>query len=202
MSDESELIEQLLQGSESAYRSVVEQYHSLMLQVARSIVGASIADEVVQESWVSVIKALPDFEKRASLKTWILRIVSNTAKTRLRKENRSIAVGDINDLELFSIPDERFEPDGHWAAPPRAWDLATPDAILASDELKARLRDGMNKLPSMQQTILVLREMEGLEMDEICKILGISESNSRVLLHRARVQLWQVVDRYENDAKC
>lgn len=199
MSDEQALITQLLAGNENAYRQVVKQHHALMLQVAKSIVGSSIADEVVQESWLAVIKALPSFEQRSSFKTWLLRIVSNNAKTRLRKENRSVAVGDIHDLELLSVPVDRFEPDGHWSKPPPIWDLASPDEILASEELKTRLNDALGKLPSAQQTILVLREMEGLEMDEICKILGISESNSRVLLHRARMQLWQVVDKYEND---
>ncbi len=198
-SNESELIEQLIDGNEKAYRYVVQAYHSNMLYVARSIVGPAIADEVVQESWVSVIKALPKFEGRSSLKTWVLRIVSNSAKTRLRKESRNIAVGDTTDIEKISALSERFQENGGWSAPPQQWNVATPDALLSSEELKHIIYSTIDKLPTIQQSIISLRDMEGMSMTEICKVLDITESNSRVILHRARTKVWQAIEKYQDN---
>ena len=197
--NESELIKQLIDGDETAYRYVVQAYHNNMLYVARSIVGPAIADEVVQEAWVSVIKALPKFEGRSSLKTWVLRIVSNSAKTRLRKESRNIAMGDASDMEALSVPTERFQENGHWSAPPQQWNIASPDALLASDELKSIIYATIEKLPPIQQSIVSLRDMEGMSMLEICKVLDITESNSRVLLHRARAKIWQAIEKYQGN---
>ncbi len=196
--NEQALIKQLISGDEQAYRHVVKNYQSSMLYVARSIVGTSIADEIVQDAWLSVIKALPKFEGRSSLKTWILRIVSNSAKSRLRKESRQFAAGDAADLEILSsLPSEKFNDNGSWATPPKHWDIASPDALIASEELNNIVRRAIDKLPSLQQSIVTLREMEGLKMEDICKILEISESNSRVLLHRARTKIWQAIDKHQ-----
>ena len=195
--EEQELIQRLLAGDENAFRQAVKNYQNTMLYVARSLVGTAIADEVVQEAWLSIIKALPNFEGRSSLKTWIIRIVSNSAKSRLRKERRSTSVGDANDIEALSIPDERFQENGHWAAPPQQWNCASPDEILASEQLKSVIYQCIDKLPPLQQSLIVLREMEDMPMEEICKILDISESNSRVLLHRARTRIWQAIEKHQ-----
>lgn len=195
--DENELIKALLAGDENAFRQLVQSYHNLMKQVARSIVGDAIAEEVVQDAWIAVIKGLDKFEGRSQLKTWILRIVSNSAKTRLRKEARSIAVGDAEDVQKSTLPAERFKQDGHWAIPPSPWHSDQPDQLLASEQLQQQLSQAIDQLPANQQAVLILREMEGLTMEEVCKILDISESNARVLLHRARTKLWQVVESSE-----
>jgi len=196
--NEQALITQLLKGDEQAYRYIVKNYQSSMQYVARSIVGTAIADEIVQDAWLSVIKALPKFEGRSSLKTWILRIVSNSAKSRLRKESRQFAAGDAADLEILSsLPSEKFNDNGSWATPPKHWDIASPEALIASEELNNVVHRTINKLPTLQQSIVTLREMEGLEMEDICKILEISESNSRVLLHRARTKIWQAIDKHQ-----
>jgi len=200
--DEQDLIKLLLSGDEKAYRHVVKNYHNSMHYVARSIVGTAIADEVVQEAWVSVIKALPRFEGRSSLKTWILRIVSNSAKSRLRKESRHFSAGNANDMEALNIPDERFSENGHWASPPSHWNIASPDALIAEEELNAVIRQTIDKLPEIQQAIISLRDMDGLSMEEICKILEISESNSRVLLHRARSKIWQAIEKHQGKPTC
>lgn len=198
--DEQTLIKRLIDGDEQAFTYVVSQYQALMGQIARSIVGEAIADEVVQESWLSIIRALPKFEGRSSLKTWMMRIVSNTAKTRLRKEARSSSVGNAQDVEDY-VPSERFRPDGHWEQGPTRWSTERPEELLAQEQLKTALQQQINQLPVTQRAVLTLREMEGLEMDEVCKILDISHANARVLLHRARTTLWQVVERYE-DKSC
>ena len=196
---EQDLISRLIDGDEKAYREVVTDYHSSMLYVARAIVGTAIADEIVQEAWISVIKALPKFEGRSSLKTWILRIVSNNAKSRLRKESRHFSAGDAADLEVIGMPQERFSDDGHWAVPPSRWNIESPDQLLTSEELQTCMREAIDKLPLIQQTILSLRDMDGMSMQEICKILEISDSNSRVLLHRARIKVFQAIEKFQGN---
>jgi len=196
---EQDLIERLLNGDDIAYTQIVTEYQSSMLYVARTIVGTAIADEVVQEAWMSVIKALPKFEGRSSLKTWILRIVSNNAKSRLRKESRHFSAGDSSDLENLGMPQERFSDNGHWTIPPSRWNIESPDELLTSNELQTCVRLAIDKLPPIQQTILSLRDMDGLSMEEICKILEISESNSRVLLHRARTKVFLAIEKFQGN---
>ncbi len=196
---EQELIQRLLDGDEAAYRQVVTDYHASMFYVARAIAGTAIADEIVQEAWLSVIKALPQFEGRSSLKTWILRIVSNNAKTRLRKESRHFSAGDAADLEVIGMPQARFSEDGHWAIPPARWNIESPDELLIRQELQACMQEAISKLPPIQQAVLSLRDMEGLSMQEICKVLTVSESNSRVLLHRARTKVFQAIEKFQGN---
>jgi RNA polymerase sigma-70 factor (ECF subfamily) len=195
--DEKNLIASLINGEESAYLQLVSSYQGLMVQVARAIVGDAIAEEVVQESWLSVMKALPKFEGRSQLKTWILRIVSNTAKTRLRKESRMTAVGGAEELQTMLYPDQRFDETGHWSTPPRRWHSEQPDELLASEQLQKIIQQAICDLPSNQRAVLTLREMEGLAVEDVCNILDISESNVRVLLHRARAKIWQTIESSE-----
>lgn len=197
--DEKELVRRLLAGDEPSYRQLVSDCHRAMYSFARAIVGDGIADEVVQEAWVSVIRALPRFEHRSSLKTWILRIVSNTAKNRLRKESR---LAPIEDMEGFvDSPDAggTWDARGHWRsdAVPASWHHTRPEEILSTEQLRINLEHCLERLPAMQQAALRLRDMEGLDFADICKILDVSESNVRVLVHRARTRLRQVIDDYE-----
>lgn len=191
---EQELISKLIEGDESAFREVVRTLHVPMTYVARAIVGQDLAADVVQDAWVMAIKALPSFERRSSLKTWILCIVANAAKARLRKEGRMIAMGDAQDIENAGLSNHRFLEDGHWADPPRVWHADTPERILASEQLRVQVFKAIDELPENQRAVLVLRDIEEVELSEICNILDISESNCRVLLHRARTRLWQIID--------
>ncbi len=195
--DESQLIARLIAGDEDSYRAIVRQYHPSMHAFARAIIGESLADEVVQETWISVIKALPQFEARSSLKTWILRIVSNTAKNRLRKESRLVSFEDLGGAADDGQGDW-FDTHGHWQASHMvyAWHHVLPEDILGSDQLRQQLQTALAALPPQQQAAVVLRDMEGLEFEEICKILEVSESNVRVLLHRGRTKLRTVIDTY------
>jgi RNA polymerase sigma-70 factor (ECF subfamily) len=193
---DDELIPRLLAHDEAAYAQIVAAYHGLMVHLARAIVGAAIADEVAQEAWVAVLRALPRFERRSSLKTWILRIVSNTAKSRLRHESRSVNLGDS--LEESPIVDPaRFKPNAHWASPPAMWHAETPDALLASTELRECVNQALAELPPLQRAAVTLRDMQGLSMEVICKILEVSESNGRVLLHRARSRIQMAIEEHE-----
>ena len=199
--DDNELISRLLQKDEKIYAQVVKTYYRPMLNIAQAIVGQAFADEVVQDAWLAVVRALPKFERRSSLKTWILRITINMAKSRLRRESRSVAAGDLlSDEQQTGVAAERFDTKGYWrpGSTPHTWHHDTPESILASDELHHRLDNALANLPGLQQAAVVLRDMEGLSIAEICKILDISESNARVLLHRGRNKLRSVIEEYEN----
>lgn len=193
------LIQELLANNEAAYRFVVRNYHSHMLYVAQTIAGSSIAEEIVQEAWVSVIKNLSKFEGRSTLKTWVIRITCNCAKTRLRKESRSIAVGDANDVENSVGAKNNSQENARWTSLPSHDNGASPDELLTSEELKSVIFNAINKLPSIQKSIITLRDMSGLSMKEICKIHDITESNSRVLLHRARTAVLASINHFQGD---
>jgi len=195
--DDEVLIPRLLEKDETAYRQVVKAYHGMMVYVAKSIVGEAIADEVAQESWVSVMRALPNFERRSSLKTWILRIVSNTAKSRLRHEARNVNVDDFEGFNEPMVNSAKFNHRGHWTSPPSVWHGESPESLLAGTQLQAVIDKALNDLPPIQRSVVTLRDIQGLDMDSICKILDVSESNGRVLLHRARSQIREAIDDYQ-----
>ena len=188
--DENTLIDALLEKEEPAFRYAVAQYQPSMLYLALSMVGNKIADEVVQEAWFSAMRALPKFERRSRLKTWLLRIVANEAKTRLRKENRLVSLEAMTDHDASL--DARFDQRGHWQNNPRQWDTDSPDELLSSEELRACIGELIAALPELQGATLNLREQQGYSLAEICNILDVSESNVRVLLHRARNRLFRL----------
>lgn len=190
------LIPRLLARDEQAYAQVVSAYHGLMVHLARAIVGSAIADEVAQESWLAVLRALPKFERRSSLKTWILRIVSNTAKSRLRHESRTVNLGDTLD-EAPIVDPARFRPNAHWSSPPAVWHAETPEALLSSTQLRDCINAALDALPPIQRAAITLRDMQGLDMEDICKVLEVSESNGRVLLHRARSRIQLAIEEHE-----
>ncbi|MDH5357929.1 MAG: sigma-70 family RNA polymerase sigma factor [Gammaproteobacteria bacterium] len=192
---EKSLIKQLIAGEPQAFEMVVSQYHNIMLTVARAIVGEAFADEVVQDAWISAIKALPKFEGRSSLKTWLLNIVSNGAKTRVRRENRQISLDDGWQIE----PDDHFDQRGHRLDDVHKWEQDTPEALLANDQLQTIIESTFQQLPALQRAALTMYDMEGIKMEEMCNILDISASNARVLLHRARTALQQSIEKYQGN---
>lgn len=198
--NDEELIERLLKKDEQAYTQIVRAYFGTMQTMAAAIVGNAFADEVVQDAWIAVVRALPQFEKRSSLKTWILRIVSNTAKSRLRRESRSIAMGDLLEDNYSGTDSGRYDERGHWRPDqvPRPWHHDSPDSILSSEELRHQIEQTLESLPPLQRVAITLRDMEGLDMEEICKILEVSESNARVLLHRGRTKIRLVIEKHES----
>jgi RNA polymerase sigma-70 factor (ECF subfamily) len=199
---EPDLIAALIDRDESAYRHVIREYQAPMLGLARSIVGEKIADEVVQEAWFSVMRALPKFERRSSLKTWVMRIVANEAKTRLRKESRNVSLEGLtgDDPELAA----RFNERGHWikGQEPATWGADSPEDLLSSEQLEDCLELVFSALPELQAATIRLREQEGHALKEICNILDVSESNVRVLLHRARARVFNAIDHFENTGEC
>lgn len=202
-------LEALRSGDEDAFRELVERHGPGMLRVARANVSSpGVAEEVVQEAWVGVLKSLDRFEGRSSLSTWIYRILINTARSRMRKEGRSIPFSSLIRAETGgdepSLPTETFlsrehaEHPGGWAMAPAAWPT-DPDGRLIAGETRERISAAIDALPPAQQTVISLRDIEGWSSEEVRNALEISESNQRVLLHRARSKVRKALADYVGD---
>jgi RNA polymerase sigma-70 factor, ECF subfamily len=203
--DERELLAAIRRGDEAAFARLVESLHGSMLRLAIFHVGArAVAEEVVQDAWLAVLQQLDRFEARSSLKTWILRIVSNQAKTRAVRERRTVAFSvlatDGQDTDEPAVEPDRFLPAGHrwaghWASPPASW-RDVPEDLLLSRETMAEVRRAIDCLPVSQRQVLVLRDVEGLTAAETCELLELTEGNQRVLLHRARAKVRAALETY------
>jgi RNA polymerase sigma-70 factor (ECF subfamily) len=198
--DEAALIEVMVAGRDDAFRSAIRAYQSSMRYLAVSLVGEKIADEVVQEAWFSALRAIARFERRSSLKTWLLRIVANEGKTRLRKENRLSSLDAMLEADPQML--ERFDDTEHWHPEPGHWSEDSPEALISRDELNACMQQLIEVLPEMQSATLNLRENQGYSLEEICNILEVSESNVRVLLHRARQRLFRCIEHFQATGEC
>ncbi len=188
---EAALLARLRAGDEAAFEALVARYYGTMLAVAESYVkGRSVAEEVVQESWLAVISGLDRFEGRSSLKTWIFSILVNKAKTRGVRESRIVpfaALAGEDDApavapERFRGPEDAFP--GHWRAYPANWQPA--DVVVEDQETLRVAMRAIAELPPAQQTVIRMRDVEGYSSEEVCSALDVSEGNQRVLLHRAR----------------
>ncbi len=154
----------------------------------------------MQETWLAVFTGLERFEGRSSLKTWLFRILTNKAKTRGQREGRTVpfstfaADGDEEDaavdVDRFLGPDHRYS--GHWAAPPRG----VPEERLLAAEARGGIEAAIEALPPNQRAVITLRDVEGLSAEEACNVLGLSETNQRVLLHRARSKVRAAFEQY------
>jgi len=187
---EDQLIEGLLKQEADAYRYAVKNYHAAMIKLSRAIVGDAFAEEVVQEAWISIIKGLSNFQRRSTLKTWIFRIVSNTAKTRIKKESK---YKKISYEQSFTEQDD----ENYRSSSELQWHLDTPEAIIGSHELRQHIQFSFDHLPAMQQAVLTLNDIEGLSTSDICSVLNITENNARVLVHRARLSIRKAICEYQ-----
>lgn len=201
---EQELLGALRRGDERAFTTLVDRHGASMLRLARVYVrDRAVAEEVVQEAWLGVLRGVERFEGRSSLRTWLHHIVANLAKTRAVREARSVPfsalAGREVDEEGPSVPPERFRgPDdrwaGHWARPPEPW--GRPEHELLSAETRARMMAAIDALPAMQRRVITLRDVEGWSAVEVCNVLELSETHQRVLLHRARTRVRRALDDY------
>ena len=188
-------------GDEQAFATLVTRYHASLKRVARAYVSTdAVAEEVVQDTWLAVIAGIDRFQERASFKTWLFHILANKAKTRGKRERRIVPFASLAraDDEPAVSPD-RFQGQGdawpgHWATPPRPWE--DPERRLQSLEARDRLRAAIGELPETQRAVLTLRDVEGLEADEVCGLLDLSPGNQRVILHRARARVRAELERY------
>jgi RNA polymerase sigma-70 factor, ECF subfamily len=205
---DAELLARLRSGDEHAFRTLVERYSATMLHVARLHVrDRQAAEEVVQETWLAVIKGLDRFEGRSTLKTWLFRILTNRAKTRGVAEARTVPFSAVAatdaageeaavDAGRFQGPGDRYP--HHWAAPPTHWETL-PDERLLSQETLDHIAGAIERLPTAQRAVIRLRDVEGWDADEVCEVLGLSSVNQRVLLHRARSKVRGALERYLGD---
>lgn len=197
--DDTALVRRLLAGDEQAFVELVTHLHPPMLRLARTITGLEGAQEVAQDTWEAVLDGLARFEGRSSLKTWVFRILTNRATTWAMREKRSVPVSWIEDADLGREPavsPTRFTAEGDWVTPPAPWTEQSPEALLLRKETGAELARELDALTPGQRAVVTLRDVEGCTSEEVCEILGISEVNQRVLLHRGRSRLRSAMERY------
>jgi len=201
--DERALVAALRDGDERAFTSLVERYHSSMVNLARGYVGnRATAEEVVQEAWVAALRGIGRFEGRAALSTWLFRIVINQAKTRAVRERRSVPMSALaGHAGEPAVDPDRFHSAAHpsapggWAVPPRNW-AAQPEEHLVSRETRQVLLDAIDSLPRQQSQVVHLRDVQGMTAEEVCDLLEIGDGNQRVLLHRGRSRVRQALESY------
>lgn len=199
---DAQLVAALLAGDEATFARLVRDWNSSMLRVARIFVPSrAIAEDVVQETWVRVLGALDRFEGRSSLKTWVFRILVNTAKTRAQREGRVLPFSALNNparIPEAAVDPDRFRPEddprypGHWAAPPPE----LPEERLLAAETRQQIAAAIDALPATQAAVIRLRDVDGWSSEEVRNALDISEVNQRVLLHRARAKVRQALEDY------
>ncbi len=205
MVDERELVQRLRARDEQAFAELVALWAPSMLRLARSYVPSrAVAEEVVQEAWLGVLQGIDRFEGRSSLKTWVFRILLNRAMTRGVRESRSVPFAALAAREMgsedASVDPDRFFSDGAWRSPPRRWE-DSPELKVYSDETLAVARAAIDQLPTAQRLVITLRDLEGFPSDETCNALDISETNQRVLLHRARAKVRVALEEHLGDGQ-
>jgi RNA polymerase sigma-70 factor (ECF subfamily) len=202
--DEGDLLERLRARDESAFAELVRAWSPAMLRLARMYVkDQAAAEEVVQEAWLGVLQGIDRFEGRSSLKTWVYRILVNRAITKGTREARSVpfaalAAGEAEADEPAVDPD-RFTREGGWASPPRRWQ-DQPELALRSSETLDVARAAIARLPEMQKAVITMRDLEGFDAEDTRNALEISESNQRVLLHRARAKVRAALEEHFGEA--
>jgi RNA polymerase sigma-70 factor, ECF subfamily len=189
---DDELVRRLRAGEEEAFVLLAGRHQAPMLRLASSFVGSTaVAEEVVQDTWLAVLRGLDGFEERSSFQTWLLRILVNRARSTGVRERRTVAIGDPTP----AVDPSRFDTAGAWASPPGHWVEESESRVFAAglgDELAATLK----LLPEQQRAVVLLRDVDGLSAAEVCEVLAISKANQRVLLHRGRSRLRRALERF------
>jgi RNA polymerase sigma-70 factor (ECF subfamily) len=203
--EDIELIQRLRAGDEAAFVALVDRHAAPMLRLAMNYVPIrAVAEEVVQETWLAVLEGLDKFEGRSSLKTWIFRILMNRAMSRGQREHRSVPFSSLFDPSSGeaepAVDPDRFRgagdsSPGQWASPPRDWE-GIPEDRLVSKETLAQIQIAIEALRPAQREVITLRDVAGWSSAEVCNVLGISETNQRVLLHRARTKVRRALETY------
>ena len=183
--EDAELVARLRSGDEDAFRLVVDRYHNALLRLAQTMVPTrAVAEEVVQDTWLGLVRGIDRFEGRSSLRTWLFHVLVNRARStgaRERRPTTGITAGP-------SVDPARFGPNGAWADPPVPWPDDVDDRLVAG-QLAERVKLKIEELPETQRQVVTLRDVEGLSSEEVCDLLGLTEGNQRVLLHRGRSRL-------------
>ena len=186
---DSELVSRVRAGDEGAFAELAGKYQGAMLSIARGYVpSGAVAEEVVQEAWIGVLRGIGRFERRSSFRTWLFRILVNRAISAGVRERRSVPVDDLGPVVDASC----FDAGGTWQVPPEPWADQVDDKVIAA-KISARILAAIDELPLQQREVVTLRDVQGLSSGEACAVLGISNANQRVLLHRGRSKLRQVI---------
>jgi RNA polymerase sigma-70 factor (ECF subfamily) len=204
VSDE-ETVAALRAGDERTFRELFARTYPMLKRVARGYVASdAVAEEIVQETWMAVVTGIDGFEARSTLGTWIFSILTNQAKSHCARERRALPFSSIApvDAEEPAVDPDRFQKDdeawpGHWASPPRPWQK--PERRLLALEAREHLREALAQLPERQRVIVGLRDIDGHSAEEVCELLGLSQENQRVLLHRGRSRLRAELEKYLGD---
>jgi len=202
VSPDSKLVARLRAGDEAAFVELVTSHATSMLRVARMYCPAAVAEDVLQDTWIGVIRGLDSFDGRASLRTWMFRILVNIARTRGKREHRQIPYSAFVDPAAEpaepAVDAERFRPagedwSGHWVSYPQRWD-ELPEQRWLSREATAEIRAAIDALPPAQREVVTLRDVVGWSADEVCAALGLSPGNQRVILHRGRSRVRRALE--------
>jgi RNA polymerase sigma-70 factor (ECF subfamily) len=205
--DDAAVIAALRARDERVFAELMRMYNASLLRVALIYVATrAVAEDVVQETWIGVLNGIDRFEGRSSLKTWIFRILTNIAKTRGQREGRTVPFSALErpgavpeaavDADRFLSPDHERWP-GHWASKPEPW----PEERLLAAETRGVVERAIEDLPPAQRAVISLRDVEGWSSEETRNALGVSETNQRVLLHRARSKVRQALEDYLMEAQ-
>ena len=187
---DSELVDRLRAGDEDAFVALAGKYRAVMLSVALGYAPSrAVAEEVVQDAWVGVLRGIGSFERRSTFRTWLIRIVINRAVSAAARERRSVPVVDMEPV----INASRFNAAGTWEVPPEPWADQVEDRLMAA-KMATRVLAAIDELPPRQKEVVTLRDVQGMSSAEVCAALDISQANQRVLLHRGRSWLRQVIE--------
>lgn len=201
--EDDALLERLRAGEEAAFAELLAKHHSALVRLARAFVGdEATAEEVAQETWLAMIHGLSRFEGRSSLKTWLFQILTNRARTRARRDARVVAVPSLGEEPVRDEDDPlsgRFNRRGGWATSPGAWSV-DPEHELMYRHLLTLTQQTIDALPEAQRAVVVMRDLQGMTAADVCGALEITESNQRVLLHRARTTIRAAVERAFEEA--
>ena len=192
-------LQKLQEGDRAAFGQLVQAHHNALLATARTMLSPAAAEDAVQDAWIAAHRALAKFEGRSKLRTWLTRIVINQAKMMLRKGGREIQFDPTDGQEPMA---HRFQQNGSWQHPPQHWELSGPDNLLTREELRRCMEKHLHFMPDSQRLVLELRDLQGLPAEDVCNMLEISASNVRVLLHRARTRLFEMVDHFQETGEC
>ncbi|HEY1831704.1 MAG TPA: RNA polymerase sigma factor [Acidimicrobiales bacterium] len=183
-------LERLRAGDEHTFIELVRRHHDAMVRVARSFVPShEVAEEVVQDTWLAVLRGLAGFEGRSSFQTWLYRILINRARSSGVREHHHVPIGD----DESSLDSNRFDQGGQWSLPPEHW-VDDLDERLYAGELSASIWSALDELPVQQRSVVALRDLEGLRSTEVCDLLDITAANQRVLLHRGRSRMREALE--------
>jgi RNA polymerase sigma-70 factor (ECF subfamily) len=187
--EDADLVARLRAGDEAAFRFLVDRYHCSLLRLAQTMVPSrAVAEEVVQDTWLGLVRGIDRFEGRSSLRTWLFHVLVNRARsTGVHERRPTIGAGP-------SVDPSRFGDDGGWTDPPAPWPDEVDDRLVAA-QLAEQIRPRLAELPAMQRQVVTLRDVEGLSAEEVCALLDLTEGNQRVLLHRGRSRLRGMLER-------